>query len=330
MPAKYANNARSNLFSAINAGALNFSLISGGGASFPAAGGSDYFYATLIDAENIPEIIKVTSRTDDQFVVLRGQDGTVARAFAANAVVLLGITRASLEELALKDGSNATGTWSINTSGNAAMARAANSGVTSGTPTAYTLTPTAAIAAYTANLSFWVTFHSASGANPTLQISGLATPPALVRYNSAGALVGIAAGELPANFSTRVTLLNAAQALVEEMPPAVLSGPSDTALDKRPNFPNASTQIAQRAAFTTNLSTARQIGQCDNIFMWVSAGAVSAGSLTQITSAISGTSGFAARAAGVTLTGSAVLSQSIRMESRDAAKYKNRMASFQV
>lgn len=120
MPAKYANNARSILFSAINAGTLNFSLAAGGGAAFPAAGGSDYFYATLIDAENIPEIIKVTSRTDDQFIVVRGQDGTVARAFAAGATVFLGVTKASLEELALKDGSNATGTWPIGISGTAA------------------------------------------------------------------------------------------------------------------------------------------------------------------------------------------------------------------
>ena len=79
------------------------------------------------------------------------------------------------------------------------------SGTTAGTGTAYTFAPTTPITAYTSHLSFWVKFHAASGANPTLQISGLATPPALVRYNAVGALVNIAAGELPANFTTRVT-----------------------------------------------------------------------------------------------------------------------------
>lgn len=131
MPAKYANNARSILFSAINAGTLNFNLVAGSGAAFPAAGGSDYFYATLLDAENIPEIIKVTSRTDDSFIVVRGQDGTVARAFAAGTSIFLGVTKASLEELALKDGSNATGTWPIAISGAAAgnVAKTASSAV---------------------------------------------------------------------------------------------------------------------------------------------------------------------------------------------------------
>jgi hypothetical protein len=94
------------------------------------------------------------------------------------------------------------------------------SGTTAGTGTAYTLTVTPTVTSYAANQTFWVTFHAASGASPTLQISGLASPPNLVRYDSTGALVNIAASEIPANFRGRVTLVSTTQALVEEMPPA--------------------------------------------------------------------------------------------------------------
>jgi len=95
-----------------------------------------------------------------------------------------------------------------------------------------------------------------------------------------------------------------------------------------PNFANAGAMIAQRPVGT--LSVSPVIGQCDMIRMWASTGAVSAGTITQVSNAISGVTGFAARAAGATLTGAAVMSQAIRMESRDALKYKNKTAAFQV
>ncbi len=95
-----------------------------------------------------------------------------------------------------------------------------NSGTTGGTSTAYTLTPATAIASYSAGMTFWVRFHVASGASPTLMISGLASPPALVRQNASGAFVAIGAGDIPLNHASRVTLLSASQALVEDMPPA--------------------------------------------------------------------------------------------------------------
>lgn len=100
------------------------------------------------------------------------------------------------------------------------ITQAKNSGTTGGTSTAYTLTPAKAITSYSAGMTFWVRFHVASGASPTLMISGLASPPALVRQNSSGGFVAIAAGEIPLNHASRVTLLSATQALVEDMPPA--------------------------------------------------------------------------------------------------------------
>ena len=99
------------------------------------------------------------------------------------------------------------------------QSQAAVAFTTAGTLTAYTLTPTPAIGAYAAGLSFFVTFHAASGASPTLQISGLGSPPQLVRQLPDGAYANIAAGEIPINHRSRVTLLSPTQALVEEMPP---------------------------------------------------------------------------------------------------------------
>lgn len=95
-----------------------------------------------------------------------------------------------------------------------------NSGTTGGTLTAYTLAPVTAITSYAANKTFWVKFHVASGASPTIQISGISSPPTLVRQSAAGTYAAIGAGEIPAGHLSRVTLLSATQALVEDMPPS--------------------------------------------------------------------------------------------------------------
>jgi hypothetical protein len=97
-----------------------------------------------------------------------------------------------------------------------------SAGTTAGTGSAYTLVVTPALTSYAPGQSFWVKFHAASSANPTLQISGLATPPALVCYDSSGNLVNIASGQIPANFFSRCTLVATNQVLVEELPPLVI------------------------------------------------------------------------------------------------------------
>ncbi|OYY34792.1 MAG: hypothetical protein B7Y28_12345 [Polaromonas sp. 16-63-31] len=89
---------------------------------------------------------------------------------------------------------------------------------TAGTSTAYTLTPSPAITAYAANQSFFVNFNAASGADPTLAISGIATPPNLVKENSDGTYSNIAANDIPINHRSRVTLISTTQALVERLP----------------------------------------------------------------------------------------------------------------
>lgn len=91
--------------------------------------------------------------------------------------------------------------------------------LSAGTATAYTITPMPQINAYRAGRRYWVRFHTASGASPTLQISGLATPPNLVALRADGTYTNIAAGEIPANLRSPVTLISTTQAVVEELPP---------------------------------------------------------------------------------------------------------------
>lgn len=114
-----------------------------------------------------------------------------------------------------------TSTWAISTTGNATTATVAVNEITAttaGTSTAYTLTPTPAITAYTLGQSFFVRFNAASGAAPTLAISGVATPPNLVKQIGDGTYANIAAGDIPLDHRSRVTLLSATQALVEDLP----------------------------------------------------------------------------------------------------------------
>lgn len=89
---------------------------------------------------------------------------------------------------------------------------------TGGTSTAYTLTPSPAITAYAAGQAFEVTFNAACGAAPTLAISGVATPPNLVKQLGNGTYGNLSAGDVTLNHRSRVTLLSATQALVEKLP----------------------------------------------------------------------------------------------------------------
>ena len=113
---------------------------------------------------------------------------------------------------------------------------------TAGTATAYTLTPVPAIAAYAANPSFFVTFHVASGASPTLTINGLATPPQLVKQNINGTYSNIAAGDIPAGHRSYAMLISATQLLVDRLPVSA-GGPAFSAYA-------SSTQAVTSAVFT--------------------------------------------------------------------------------
>jgi hypothetical protein len=94
--AQITNNAVTTLSGSLTNVATSFNVTGGGGGKFPSSG---YFYVTVVDAANIPEIMKCTTRSVDTFTVTRGQDGTAARAFTSGAVVTLAPIAAVLAEL---------------------------------------------------------------------------------------------------------------------------------------------------------------------------------------------------------------------------------------
>jgi hypothetical protein len=82
MAIKFTNNAFSTLASSINNSVTTISLAAGTGSRFPSLGTGDFFFATLLDASNNLEIVKVTARSGDTLTVTRGQDGTTGRSYA--------------------------------------------------------------------------------------------------------------------------------------------------------------------------------------------------------------------------------------------------------
>lgn len=233
MPVQVANNAAGALASGISSGALSLTLSAGAGAKFPTASvaSNTWFWATIFNASNVNEIVKVTDRTGDVFTITRAQDGTTASAFIAGDVVELRPTAALFNDMRAENQThNATAkatpvdadefgfwdsvasawvkaTWAqIKTALNAIYStligiqlQSAQAFTTGGTSTAYTLTPTPAIAANATNLRFRVTFHAAAGATPTLAVSGKTALP-LKYKDSAGALQTITSVQAPINF----------------------------------------------------------------------------------------------------------------------------------
>lgn len=100
MGIKVTNNASGTLNAGINSSATTIVLAAGQGARFPTLGVNDYFYATLIDTTNNLEIVKVTARSTDTLTVVRGQDGTTARAYSTNDRFELRPTAALFNEFA--------------------------------------------------------------------------------------------------------------------------------------------------------------------------------------------------------------------------------------
>lgn len=97
MAIQFANNAATTLFSSVLMSDTQIIVSPGGGALFPAAGGSNYFMVTVVDiATGLLEIMKVTNRSGDTFTVVRAQENTTARAFPAGSPVELRLTAQSI------------------------------------------------------------------------------------------------------------------------------------------------------------------------------------------------------------------------------------------
>lgn len=205
--------------------------------------GKDWYKVVLEDVNHNIEIVYVRTRTLGSGImsnVLRGQEGTTARAFVAGSVVGLRLTALDLEAAiqlaaqATTPGKDllwaATHDAQVQELGTPLQKQLVTAFTTGGTATAYTLTPNPVVTAYAANLSFDVTFHLACGASPTLEISGVPTPPNLVKQKLDGTFVNIEAGDIPINHRSRVTLLSPTQALVETAALVPLATSADKAL----------------------------------------------------------------------------------------------------
>lgn len=100
MATLFTNNASAPIASTITSSATSITVASGQGAEFPVLAGSDNFTATLVDTSNNIEIVQVTARSGDTMTVVRGQEGTTARGYAAGSLLELRITAAVLNNFA--------------------------------------------------------------------------------------------------------------------------------------------------------------------------------------------------------------------------------------
>ena len=103
------NNASSTLAAGITDSATSLSVQAGEGVRFPTITGDDYFYATLVDASNNIEIVKVTAVSTDTFTVVREQDGTTANAYLSGDVVSLRPVAAVFDEMMRTTGGTFSG-----------------------------------------------------------------------------------------------------------------------------------------------------------------------------------------------------------------------------
>lgn len=87
------NNAFSTLAGSLSSIATTLTVATGHGDRFPVVSGGDYTYISLEDAAGNEEIVKVTARatTSDVMTIVRAQDNTIARNWAAGDIVELRI-----------------------------------------------------------------------------------------------------------------------------------------------------------------------------------------------------------------------------------------------
>ncbi len=99
MGIKLTNNAVSTIPTILTDSTTSFAINTGDGSLFPTLGASDYFNATISSLSGTFEIVKVTAIAGDTFTVVRGQEGTPAIPFAANARIELRVTAANVRNI---------------------------------------------------------------------------------------------------------------------------------------------------------------------------------------------------------------------------------------
>jgi len=104
MGVKLGNNAVSLLAASIMDDATTISIQGADAGKFPALAEGDWTPATIIDAANNMEIVKITARAGAVLTVERAQEGTTAKSFAAGARIDVRITAGAFAALADRDG----------------------------------------------------------------------------------------------------------------------------------------------------------------------------------------------------------------------------------
>lgn len=104
MGVKLGNNAVSLLAASITDDATTISVQGADAGKFPALAAGDWTPATIIDAANNMEIVKITARAGAVLTVERAQEGTTAKAFPAGARIDVRITAGAFAALADRDG----------------------------------------------------------------------------------------------------------------------------------------------------------------------------------------------------------------------------------
>lgn len=193
--ALFSNNASAALASSITTSSTTITVTTGAGAQFPAISGGNFFYATLTDSSNNLEIVKVTARVTDVLTVVRAQEGTTARAYAAADKIELRVTAAVMTGLA-QTAADQTFTG----------ANTFSSAPTLGTPLAV------------ASGGSGSTTSTGTGANvlsnsPTLVTPALGTPSALVGTNITGTAAGLTAGAAQSVTTTNWTIVESGSVL---------------------------------------------------------------------------------------------------------------------
>lgn len=99
MPMKLTNDAVSTLAAAIAATDTVISIVVGDAGRFPALAEGDWFPLTIVDAGSNTEIVRVTARASGTLTVVRAQEGTTAKDFAAGARVDIRMTAGAVNEI---------------------------------------------------------------------------------------------------------------------------------------------------------------------------------------------------------------------------------------
>lgn len=99
MAVKISNNASSLLAGSITATDTGLSVGGDDAGKFPALAAGDWFPVTIIDPDGSMEIVKVTARSGAALTMVRGQEGTTARAFPIGSRCELRLTAAAATAL---------------------------------------------------------------------------------------------------------------------------------------------------------------------------------------------------------------------------------------